>query len=62
MLLLQGNIIIVDTPGIGPDHQNLTKRLFKYLPNALAFIYVLNASNAGGVQSDRVRRLTYKIS
>lgn len=45
----------MDTPGISPDHPDLTKRLFQYLPKVLAFIYVLNASNAGGVQSDRVR-------
>lgn len=25
-----------------------------YLPNAFAFIYVINGSNAGGVQKDRV--------
>ena len=25
-----------------------------YLPNAFAFIYVINSGNAGGVQQDRV--------
>lgn len=46
--------MIVDTPGIGPDNDILANRLFEYLPSALAFIYVINPTNAGGVQSDRV--------
>ena len=32
----------------------MTKRLMNYLPNAVAFIYVINSSNAGGLQNDRV--------
>lgn len=39
----------MDTPGVG---KNKTGRLFEYLPNAIAFIYVINASNAGGVEND----------
>ncbi|VDI50571.1 Hypothetical predicted protein, partial [Mytilus galloprovincialis] len=58
---LQENIVIVDTPGIGPDHPNLTKRLFQYLPNALAFIYIINASNGGGVQSDRLLKIQEEL-
>lgn len=27
-------------------------RLFNYLPNAMAFIYVINSGNAGGVKYD----------
>ena len=44
----------MDTPGIGSDNPKLTDKLFDFLPNALAFIYVLNSSNNGGVQEDRV--------
>ena len=46
--------MIVDTPGIGPDNDVLTQRLFDYLPSALAFIYIINPTNAGGIQIDRV--------
>ena len=46
--------MIVDTPGIGPDDDGLTQRLFDYLPSALACVYVINPTNAGGIQSDRV--------
>ncbi|XP_076116431.1 uncharacterized protein LOC143083913 [Mytilus galloprovincialis] len=47
-------MLIVDTPGIGPDNPELTERLYQYLPKALAFIYVINTPNAGGIQSDRI--------
>ncbi|KAJ8322061.1 hypothetical protein KUTeg_000532 [Tegillarca granosa] len=50
--LLQANITIVDTPGVS-DNSELTKRLFDFLPQALAFIYILNTPNDGGVQTDR---------
>ena len=53
MLLLQERVTIVDTPGIG-ESQEMTERLMDYLPNAVAFIYVINSSIAGGVQDDRV--------
>ena len=33
-----------------------------YLPNAFAFIYVINSSNAGGVQKDRVGNYCYSAS
>ena len=45
----------MDTPGIG-EGDEMTKRLMDYLPNAVAFIYVINSSNAGGIQDDRVRK------
>ena len=51
---LQTGITIVDTPGVNPDDIELTQRMFDYLPKALAFIIILNTTNAGGVQSDRV--------
>lgn len=49
----QGNTIIVDTPGIGGSG-NVTDKLMDYLPNALSFIFVINAGSAGGMQNDRV--------
>jgi hypothetical protein len=52
--LFQRHTIIVDTPGIGSNDE-LTKRLYEYLCKAVAVIYVINSSNAGGVQSDRVK-------
>ena len=51
----QDRVTIVDTPGIG-EGDEMTKRLMDYLPNAVAFIYVINSSNAGGIQDDRVRK------
>ena len=44
---------IVDTPGIG-ESEEMTHILVNYLPEAVAFIYVINTANAGGVQDDRV--------
>jgi hypothetical protein len=58
--LIQRHTIIVDTPGIGSSDE-LTKRVYEYLCKAVAFIYVINSSNAGGVQSDRVKLYYYKI-
>lgn len=54
-LFNQGNTVIVDTPGIlSMDHPELTARVFEFLPRAVAFIYIINASNAGGLEKDRV--------
>ena len=58
--MIQRHTIIVDTPGIGSSDE-LTKRVYEYLCKAVAFIYVINSSNAGGVQSDRVKLYYYKI-
>lgn len=49
----QGNMILVDTPGIGGSG-NVKDKLIEYLPNALLFIFVINAGSAGGMQNDRV--------
>lgn len=46
-------MILVDTPGIGGSG-NVTDKLIEYLPNALLFIFVVNAGSAGGMQNDRV--------
>lgn len=49
----QANTILVDTPGIGGSGE-VTHKLKEYLPNALSFIFVINAASAGGMQEDRV--------
>lgn len=52
--------MIVDTPGFGDqEQQGVAEKMMSYLPNALAFIFVLNVSNAGGIQDDRVWCLIY---
>lgn len=43
--------MIVDSPGVGDE---MDEMVIQYLPEAFAFIYVVNSSNAGGVQKDRV--------
>lgn len=32
----------------------MAEKTMSYLPNALAFVFVLNVANAGGIQDDRV--------
>ena len=46
-------MVVVDSPGIG-DLKQVYNIALEYLPQALAFIYVINSPNAGGVQDDRV--------
>lgn len=47
--------MIVDTPGVGDiDQQEVAKKMMDYLPNALAFVFVINVPAAGGLQKDRV--------
>ena len=48
-------MVIVDSPGIG-DSEQVNKITLDYLPRAYAFIYVLNSSNTGGLQEDRVSK------
>lgn len=48
-------MVIVDSPGIG-DSEQVNRITLDYLPQAYAFIYVLNSSNAGGLQEDRVSK------
>ena len=45
--------MIVDSPGIG-ENTKMDEVVIQYLPEAFAFIYVINTANAGGVQEDRV--------
>lgn len=52
---LKGNVIIVDTPGIGDeDQEEVAKMMLDYIPKAVAIMFVLNVANAGGIQRDRV--------
>lgn len=45
----------MDTPGFGDHKQkDVADKMMSYLPNALSFVFVLNVSNAGGMQDDRV--------
>ncbi|XP_023933260.1 uncharacterized protein LOC106180056 [Lingula anatina] len=54
--LLQGNVFIVDSPGVG-ENEFMNKVVMDYLPKAFAFIYVINSGNAGGVQEGRLEKL-----
>lgn len=54
-VLLQDGVVIVDSPGVG-ESDIMDDIVMNYLPNAFAFIYVINSNNAGGVQKDRVWR------
>lgn len=57
--MLKEYAMFVDTPGVG-ESKEMTEKLLEYLPEALAFIYVINSSNAGGVQEDRLRYIFKK--
>lgn len=51
----KGNVAIVDTPGIGDiDQKEVATRMMDYIPNAVAFVFVINVAAAGGIQKDRV--------
>uniref|UniRef100_K1R313 Uncharacterized protein in xynA 3'region n=1 Tax=Magallana gigas TaxID=29159 RepID=K1R313_MAGGI len=51
----QGNVAIVDTPGIGDiDQKEVATRMMDYIPNAVAFVFVINVGAAGGIQRDRI--------
>ena len=51
--LFQDGVVIVDSPGVG-DNKDIGEIVLQYMPQACAFIYVINTPNAGGVQEDRV--------
>lgn len=51
--LFQDRMVIVDSPGVG-ESDIMDDIVVNYLPNAFAFIYVINSGIAGGVQKDRV--------
>ena len=48
--------MIIDSPGVG-ESDEMDEMVTQYLPEAFAFIYVINSANAGGVQKDRVSTL-----
>ena len=50
---MQGDTILVDTPGIGGAGE-VSHKMLDYLPNALSFVFVINVASAGGMQRDRV--------
>ncbi|XP_078379644.1 uncharacterized protein LOC144662656 [Oculina patagonica] len=54
--LLKQGIVMVDSPGIG-ESDIMDKMVEEYLPEAFAFIYVINSANAGGIQKDRIEKL-----
>ena len=56
--VFQKGIVIIDSPGIG-ESDIMDEIVTRYLPQAFAFIYVINSANAGGVQKDRVRMVQY---
>lgn len=45
--------MIVDSPGVG-ENEAMNKFVLDYLSEAFCFIYVINSTNAGGIQKDRV--------
>ncbi|KAL9964111.1 hypothetical protein ACROYT_G027695 [Oculina patagonica] len=49
-------IVLVDSPGVG-ESEIMDDMVQEYLPEAFAFIYVINSANAGGIQKDRVEKL-----
>ncbi len=49
---------MVDSPGIG-ESDIMDKMVEEYLPEAFAFIYVINSADAGGIQKDRVGYVKY---
>lgn len=44
----------MDTPGFDDLEKKVADRVISYLPNALAFVFVVNVPNAGGLLKDRV--------
>lgn len=56
---IKGNVIVVDTPGFGDKKQeNVAQLMLEYLPNALAIVFVINVQSAGGIQDDRLLKIT----
>ncbi|CAC5409764.1 unnamed protein product [Mytilus coruscus] len=51
--VIEEGLVIIDTPGFGEIQMH--KSLQKYLSKSCGFIYVVNTSNAGGVQKGRLK-------
>ena len=45
--------MIIDSPGVGKSDE-MDEMVIQYLPQAFAFIYVIDCTNDGGIQKDRV--------
>lgn len=58
--ILKGNIIIVDTPGIG-ENERLDNILLDFLPHAVSFVVIINAKNAGGIHENRLSKIMKTI-
>ncbi|XP_068705943.1 uncharacterized protein in xynA 3'region-like [Montipora foliosa] len=58
--LLEGGIVIIDSPGVG-ESEIMHEIVTQYLPQAFAFIYTIDSSNAGGVQKDRLQTLLENV-
>ena len=46
-------MVIIDSPGIG-ESEIMDEVVTHYLPEAFAFIYVINSANAGGIKKHTV--------
>ena len=53
LVRFQNGVVIIDSPGVG-ESEIMDEIVREYLPEAFKFIYVINCTNAGGVQKDRV--------
>ena len=56
--VFQKGIVIIDSPGIG-ESDIMDEIVTRYLPQAFAFIYVINSASSGGVQKGRVSEAQY---
>ncbi|XP_046839706.1 uncharacterized protein LOC124433902 isoform X1 [Xenia sp. Carnegie-2017] len=54
--LLKQGIVIVDSPGLG-ESEKMDEILMNYLPNAFAYIYILDVARAGGVQRESTMKM-----
>ncbi|XP_048750992.2 uncharacterized protein LOC125662713 [Ostrea edulis] len=64
---VKGNVMLVDTPGID-GAKDINAMLMEFLPNAFGFIFIIDASKAGGVDEDKllailrsINQATYKM-
>ena len=51
--------MIIDSPGVG-ESDEMDEMVIEYLPEAFAFLYVIDCTHAGGVQKDRVSAPLHK--
>ena len=58
--LFQAGVSLVDSPGVG-ESPFLNEMVQNYLSQAFGFIYIINSSNAGGIQPERVHYIFCQI-